>query len=338
MNAGVLFLANCQISGNLNFAGNGGGVHNTGTLVLTNVVVMNNSATGDGGGIWNSGTLIISGGSILENYAAGNGGGIENAAGGSVVATGTIIGETHQKYVPYCWITAHSGNVAGGNGGGVDNAGVLSLSTTSIDGNCASLDGGGLYQAGTADLEQDAVAFNGAKVRGEGIEQNAGSVALTNDTLAANSSFRPKLGASTYAQGGAIDVSGGVASLLFDTVADNRANTAGGIDNPSGSVSVQNTIVVRNKLANNAPKNCAGSISSSDYNLEDANTCSFASLHDQINVAAPVVSGLGSHGGPTLTESLTPTSPALDKIPPGPGCPVTVDQTGIHFQAQRRGM
>ncbi len=50
--------------------GDGGGIHNAGTLILQNgSVVTGNSASGNGGGIYNSGTLQMSGGCLVGNTA-----------------------------------------------------------------------------------------------------------------------------------------------------------------------------------------------------------------------------------------------------------------------------
>ncbi len=51
--------------------GDGGGIHNAGTLILQNgSVVTGNTASGSGGGIYNSGTLQMSGGCLVGNRAA----------------------------------------------------------------------------------------------------------------------------------------------------------------------------------------------------------------------------------------------------------------------------
>ncbi len=51
--------------------GDGGGIHNAGTLILQNgSIVTGNTASGNGGGIYNSGTLQMSGGCLVGNRAA----------------------------------------------------------------------------------------------------------------------------------------------------------------------------------------------------------------------------------------------------------------------------
>ncbi len=61
--------------------GDGGGIHNAGTLILQNgSIVTGNTASGSGGGIYNSGTLTVQNNAAVENNrTAINGGGIYNA-------------------------------------------------------------------------------------------------------------------------------------------------------------------------------------------------------------------------------------------------------------------
>ncbi len=61
-----------------NDSSNGGGIENSGTLILENVTISNNNAGGcKGGGIYNTGTLTINGCTISDN-TADQGGGIYN--------------------------------------------------------------------------------------------------------------------------------------------------------------------------------------------------------------------------------------------------------------------
>ena len=81
------------------YANKGGGIYNSGTLVVNGGTITGNRAGDEGGGIYNDGTLTINGGVISSNTASGNGGGIGNDN------TLTIKGGT---------ITGNSANSAGG--------------------------------------------------------------------------------------------------------------------------------------------------------------------------------------------------------------------------------
>ena len=66
-------------------AGNGGGISNSGTLLLSNCAVLNNIAAGSGGGAMNAGTLTIAGCTFAGNQATGYGGALRNV--GSITAS-----------------------------------------------------------------------------------------------------------------------------------------------------------------------------------------------------------------------------------------------------------
>jgi hypothetical protein len=122
---------------------NGGGILNTGNLVLTDATVSGNTAI-QGTGLFNSGgTLILTDATVSGNTASGNGGGILNT--GNLVLTDATV----------------SGNTAGGNGGGIVNAGgVLTLTDATVSGNTASGPGGIYTNGGTATLGATIIAAN----------------------------------------------------------------------------------------------------------------------------------------------------------------------------------
>lgn len=120
----------------------GGGIFNDGTLTLTGVTVMANSAW-EGGGIfnWAGGTVTLIDSAVTGNHADGGeaggvlgkgGGGIFNWAGGTVTLTDSTV----------------SGNTsAGGWGGGIYEdleASVTLRGSSSISGNSADA-GGGIF-------------------------------------------------------------------------------------------------------------------------------------------------------------------------------------------------
>ena len=97
-NEGTLTIQNSgggegYITGGKN-SGNGGGIYNTSTglLTVTGGRIFDNSATGNGGGIYNDGgSVTISGGEIFRcNSTQGNGGGIYNASGILTITSGKL--------------------------------------------------------------------------------------------------------------------------------------------------------------------------------------------------------------------------------------------------------
>jgi parallel beta-helix repeat protein len=95
-NTGIATLRNCTIAGNktsgIGGTGAGGGIWNTGTLEMANCTISGNQAlTGQGGGIWNSGSgsLVLRNCTVSENTAS-SGGGVAVGAG-SVELANTIV-------------------------------------------------------------------------------------------------------------------------------------------------------------------------------------------------------------------------------------------------------
>ena len=120
--------------------GDGGGICNEGTLIMTGGTISGNEAE-DGGGICNEGTAQIAGVTISGNTASGNGGGIDisGTANGSMILTDVTITD----------------NTAQANGGGISlwkpekqNCTVELKGTCTITDNTAGLSGGGIYHHG----------------------------------------------------------------------------------------------------------------------------------------------------------------------------------------------
>jgi hypothetical protein len=130
-NSGAVVLSGCTLSGNS--AQYGGGLFNEGTATLTNCMISGNTVTFDGAGVYNDGTLTITGSTITANTSNEAGGGLQNE--GTAALTNCTIGF----------------NTAQRGGGGMSNFGTgpgsettLTVMACTITGNTAS-EGGGLY-------------------------------------------------------------------------------------------------------------------------------------------------------------------------------------------------
>ncbi|MBK8049127.1 MAG: Ig-like domain repeat protein [Anaerolineales bacterium] len=102
---------------NRNLAGTtGGGLHNTGPAVIANSTIENNGSQTGGGGIYNAGALTLTQSSVSRGYI----GGINNAAGGTLNFTNTLIANTFP-------------------GSDCTNAGVIGVNTGNLveDGTCS---------------------------------------------------------------------------------------------------------------------------------------------------------------------------------------------------------
>ena len=127
------------------FSSSGGGVHNSGTLIINNVAISNNRASLFGGGISNVGSLWIINSTVSGNTVGGTcwslcaawGGGIYNYAGGTVtISNSTLNGNL-----------ANLSCLRGGcsaRGGGIVNGGGLTINNSTLSGNSAFGSGGGI--------------------------------------------------------------------------------------------------------------------------------------------------------------------------------------------------
>lgn len=343
-NAGTLTLVKTIISGNS--TSQGGGIYNNGMLTVEESTVTGNSAS-SGGGIFNAGTLTLENTTLSDNYAES--GGLGNGIGGGIYNTGTLS----------LFNTAITENVAAGllglgNGGGIYSTGTVSLLNSTISDNSA-FEGAGIYNAGTVSVVNTTINGNSAAARatalGGGIF-NAGQLTLKDATISGNSVE----GNFGLAGGGGIDNTGAV-TLINTTISGNNSNASGpGIQN-TGNVDLIYSTISGNLvsgtdqgdgIANLSPQNRAvvaidsifdsnggesvsggggGAFQSLGHNLF-SDTPDFTVLGTDLINTNPMLGPLSDNGGPTLTQSLMPGSPAVNAAVAVTG--VTTDQRGIY--------
>ena len=172
----------------------GGGIKNTGRLVLKNTIVSGNTSPTNGGGIYNNGTLILNGrSSVSGNSSDFDGGGIINGADGVLilndrssvknntagVAEG-LYGRGGGIYNGVGPITMNdsstvSANSAIDSGGGILNYGPLTMNdSSSISGNTADaddVDGGG-WETGGGILNVECYGSLDGAVDGGNVDDN----------------------------------------------------------------------------------------------------------------------------------------------------------------------
>jgi hypothetical protein len=148
----------------------GGGIHNSGTVAISNSTVSGNSAKADysaaGGGINNEGTLTINDSTVSSNKVTANfagGGGINNS-GTVTISNSTVSGNSVAAFRSGC-------------GGGICNGGTLTISKSTISGN----NGLGIDNHGTATVNNSTLSGN----IGSGIA-NGGTTTINNSTLSGN--------------------------------------------------------------------------------------------------------------------------------------------------------
>jgi hypothetical protein len=283
-------------------SGYGGGIYsNAATLNLINVTISGNST-----------------GAVVRG-SAGSGGGLFIYSGTANVTNSTISNNQTGSATGFL--------AQGGYGGGIANFGNLTISSSNVSGN----------KTGNSDPSESG---NGGGGIYSGFILN-----VINSTISNNAGGS---GNSNAGSGGGVGGSG-IWTLTNCTIASNSSfsNLGPGVAIGSGTTNIRNTII-----ANNGPtgvEDIWGSATSQGHNLigksDGSDGFTNGTNGDQVGTLAspldPQLSSLANNGGPTQTQALLSTSPALDagdncvtdpahcgesKIPQ-----VTTDQRGTGF-------
>ncbi len=251
--------------------------------------------------IHGSAKLTISGVTITGGDTRDNGGGLAVSRNASLAMSDAVV----------------SGNSTNKNGGGLYNAGSLTMTNVMVSNNVAGTDGGGLNNAGIATLAKVTFAGNSAADGGGISHDGVGStLSLINVTLSGNNATSD--GGGLYA--------GEDASLQNVTIAFNKAGHSGaGVRGFGSTVTMQNTLLASNRLANLTASNFSGDVTSLGHNLDSDGTALLSQTSDLSGVD-PLLEELADYGGFTLTHALRYTSIAID-AGTNSGAPVT-DQRG----------
>lgn len=217
-------------------------------------------------------------------------------------------------------VDLRNGNAAGG-GLRIEALANVTLRDVTLSGNRSNVEGGGVYNLGSLTLTSTTLSSNTAGWDGGGV-YSTGNLFMNNTTLSGNSANR---------HGGGLALGGGNAMLASTTVAGNIADAnysgvgdGGGVYRAVGVLSLQNTLIGDNRDRSNEMPDCAGAVSSNDYNLiENTAGCSIsgAVAHNLYGVD-PNLLALADNGGATETHALSFLSPAIDAANPL-GCAAT---------------
>ncbi len=334
------------IADSSNYAG-GGGIYNTGTLMLNHSRVVSNTAV-IGGGIWNSaGTLIIqdsaieANGSPPEEPYGGLGGGIIST--GDVTITNSFIASN----------VATTGTLGGGWGGGILNYsfGHLIIDNSTLQNNEGLTGGGGVYNAGWLTFTASALLSN-TVLLGAILNTENGSAFIRQSLITGNGVIGPYsggIGLVNTSVGGAMVVEGsaiygnlgygvtnsGVLTMTNSTVSSNIAiSTTDGyglLSSLSGQTFLNNVTIAANQglgisqfgdpvviqnsvVAENLGGDCSGTLNSQGHNLIQSTIgcvitgTAMGDLYGLDSLLGP----LQDNGGSTLTHALLPGSPAID--------------------------
>ncbi len=210
ISAGAITISNVTVEDGTVSMGEGGAIHNGGTLTLTNDTITNNSVTngGVGGGIANTGgTLTLTNDTISNNSATsggGSGGGIFNS-GGTVTATDDTFS-----------------NNSATNGGAITSSGGTDiLSDNTFFNDSVSGSGGGIFINGSGATLNNDTFFDDVASAGGGVFFNGYALTVSNDTFSND---------VATAGGGIDDAASGdtVANSIFDSAGCAGTITDGG--------------------------------------------------------------------------------------------------------------
>ncbi len=245
LGGGLLVIAGSvvNVSGSVfdsNVAGtSGGAIYNdqNATLgVTTNSTLSNNSAQSlFGGGILNEGTLTVMNSTLEMNDAELLGGGISNAVGTTTLTNVMVMGNSSRDsggglYNLGSAVTASNSTIGGNDavnfGGGVLNEGQMTFTNSVVSDNTAVSSGGGIFSVASAtfDMTGGEVRANQAGDNGGGL-WNEGEATLTLVAFTQNT--------ATNSAGGIGNLAGAL-TVTDSTISGSTAGNGAGLGNFSG--------------------------------------------------------------------------------------------------------
>jgi len=273
---GDLTLNEATVTGADHTSGFGGGIHNSGTVMLTNSTVSGNSTDNDGGGIFNVDTITLFNSTVNGNSSI-------NGYGGGIVNSGTV---TLNK-------STISGNTASDAGGGITNIGTVTLNDSTISGNT----GGGIdnyYSTSSVTVTNSTISGN----TGGGISNDNSTVTLINSTVTENT------------VGGGIISFGNSELILKSSIIS--GNTFSFDTSIKGNEVWNNGSVITSdsfNLFGHSGESSADAFNGFTPGSTDRTATSDGTKPTEL---AAILSPLADNGGLTMTHALVPGSPAID--------------------------
>ena len=294
---------------------------NASQVTISGLTLTNGNYVGSGGAIVMSASgaqnLTISDSAFTNNTAAGVGGAIYMSNPSNAQDTMTLT-----RTVFFDNSTQSGGAVE--FGGAPNTQDSLTVTDSSFVDNSVSLFGGALG-AGGGNSSHDTLLISGSTFSGNTAGDGGGGLYLSGGTsntdtaTIVNSTLTGNLSASGYGAGAHSGAT--TTHLINDTIDANTAKIGGGFDASSSSATVTNTI-----LSGNPGGNCNEPLTSGGHNVDSGSNCGLSGSTDQVNTD-PRLGSLAGNGGPTATQALQSTSPAIDHGGSS-ACPST-DQRGV---------
>jgi len=305
-------------------AGGGVAINVGATVDMNYVTISNNSSASTGGGLESFSALTMTDSTVNGNSTAGTGGGIK-FTGSSITLTRVAINDNHS-----------TGSTGTSYGGGISIGTTTSSANfydTSITNNSSNDHGGGLASGSSLTFWGGLVANNsttGSLNVGDGgglyLAGSSKSYSLYNVTVSGNTVDNTN---NNAAGGGIYNLQ--TLNMHSVTIAGNTSEGVGGGLGSTGTTSIKSSILAGNTSTGATSDDCSGTISSGGYNLIQVTTgCTIGgTTTGNVTGQDPLLNSLADNGGPTMTRSLQPGSPAIDTGDPDNNtCPAT-DQRGV---------
>nr|UXE45394.1 hypothetical protein Hi04_10k_c4773_00008 [uncultured bacterium] len=280
------------------------------TVLIFGLTISAGSPVDNGGGIRNSGVLVLSDCAVSQNFASGselvggNGAGVLNAGGQLTINRCTISNNSAT------FSTQSSSDQASCYGGGILNYpdGIVTITESTISDNSCSF--------------SDTFIATGSG--GGGGILNEGSMTITNCTISGNS-VTADGDAFVYGGGilNSGDLQIASSTIAYNSAANGSEGTFGGGIYSSGSTTTQSSIIALNTSPTGPDVTGQTELQSLGFNIVGDNADSTISSQptDQIGTPAapidPLLEPLADNGGPTLTHALQAGSPAIGRGVPG---------------------
>jgi hypothetical protein len=314
---------------------NGGGIHNSGTLTLTESTISNNSVyMGGGGGIYNQGHLVIFDSVIKNNDVQfGSGGGIYNIADGLVFENVTF---NHNRAE-----VSGGGMVCGGRHHTFTNLSFTRNSSGDYGG------GGGLVIINSNPKITNAVFRSNAADYGEGFIGGGGILNINSNPTLTNIIFQGN--SAEYTNGGAISNIDSQPTLMNVSISGNTTSlNGGGIYNQNSNITITNSIIW-----DNFSSAITGTAATSIYNVDSTSIISYTLVQgsggsdnwdptlgtdagNNLDADPSFVSNSDLHlqaGSPAINAGTDITCPAADldgkPRPIGPSCDLGAYEYGF---------
>jgi hypothetical protein len=346
--AGTLTVSGTTFEGN-----SAGGIGGTGGTALFG---SSGSGGGEGGAILldeSASSASVSDGEFRSNTAGGEGGGgfLSGRGDGGAIAdsTGDLLTISDSAFRE----NAVGGDAGGGNGSGRGAGGAiktlgggsLTVTDSTFFANAVSAAAGG--SGGAIDVFNKSLNISGSTFAANTVGEAGGggsggaidagalsslkaSVSISDSTLFGNDAG----GGGASGQGGALEISDMFSATLASVTIDGNSvgpggtgagiEAAGGIS-PEGAIVTAKATIISGNTGTGAT-NCDAPVASSSYSLEgpisSETSCGF-----DLPSADPLLGPLVDSGGPTETQALPASSPAVDAVPVAK-CPTKVDQRG----------